>query len=417
MKLLCDISVGNRLATNVKRKHAKSTLALCKEPKSKNFYIILFAGQSKNSTKYNVKDNINQIFAKYLHEGKATIQFKEPPHDLYIQAESINLKGFLHLLKRVLEQKVSEKELSFSSMSVTPISKKNIPPTKLVIKNRSEYPLKGFPRSLEALHITDIEKCSVDRSILNLTKLKVLNLSNNCIDCLPQELSQFECLAELNISNNQLGKCSPKQWAWIGGKLSKTLKLLNLSGNGLKFLPEQLVKLHTLAYLHIDKNKLQVLPSGIGNLKQLQILTASDNMLAALPGSVRSWRLQRLDVSNNAFLPDQEEVRRPIALPKTPVCSLKELAARNFLLTKVPYDKEALPMTLVDYLDYAKYCVCGKACFVSFIKYSQTLQLSSIARNLNLSSPRLQVVPIDCYFCSLKCFLSVCYVHTRHSVI
>lgn len=416
MKLLCDIAVGNRLAPNVKRKHAKSTMALCKHSKSNDFCIILFAGQNKNGTKYNIKNNINQIFAKCVNEGKATIQFKEPPQDLYIQAEPIQLRGFLHLLKRVLEEKVSDKELSFSSMAVTPISKKNIPPTRLFIKNRSEYPIQGFPKSIEILHITDIQKCSLDRSILSLTKLRILNLSNNCIEYLPQELSELPCLADINVANNHLGKCTPKQWTWIRGNLLKTLKSLNLSNNGLKYLPDQLVKFDKLVYLLINNNELQVLPPGIGNLKHLQVLRASNNMLSSLPGSVRSWRLLSLDISNNAFNHNQQNQRRPQKLPKPlPVSSLKDAAAQKLLLMKIPYDKKTLPSTVVSYLDCAKYCICGKACFNNFIRHSQTLLLSSIARNLNLS-PGLEFVPLDSYFCSLKCFVSVC-TRIRHSII
>lgn len=417
MKLLCNVATGNRLAANTKRKHVKSTLALCKHPKSNDFYIILFTGQNKNGTKYTVKNNINQVFTKCLHDGKATIQFKEPPHDLYIQADAIQLKGFLHLFKRVLEQKVSDKELSFSSMAVTPISSKHIPPTKMFIKSRSEYPIKGFSKSLEILHITGIQKISLDRGILALKKLKVLNLSNNCIECLPKELNELPNLAELNVSENRLGRCTLKQWSWIGGNLSYTLKFLNLSSNGLRNLPDQIVKLHSLVFLNISKNELKSLPSGIGNLKMLRELTAFDNILSSLPGSVRTWQLRSLDLSNNNFDSNQQNNPAVVSPKIPPVCSLKESAARKFLSTRAPYSKETLPFTVVDYLDHAKYCVCGKACFASFIKHSQTLLLSSITMYLSLNSDELKFVPMDCYFCSLKCFNSAFHSRVRYPVI
>lgn len=31
-----------------------------------------------------IRNNIKRVFSKFLHEGKATIKFKEPAHDLSI---------------------------------------------------------------------------------------------------------------------------------------------------------------------------------------------------------------------------------------------------------------------------------------------------------------------------------------------
>ena len=31
-----------------------------------------------------IKENLQQVFSKFLEKGKATICFKEPPHDLFI---------------------------------------------------------------------------------------------------------------------------------------------------------------------------------------------------------------------------------------------------------------------------------------------------------------------------------------------
>ena len=31
-----------------------------------------------------IKENLQQVFSKFLEKGKATIRFKEPPHDLFI---------------------------------------------------------------------------------------------------------------------------------------------------------------------------------------------------------------------------------------------------------------------------------------------------------------------------------------------
>ncbi|KAJ8924218.1 hypothetical protein NQ315_007009 [Exocentrus adspersus] len=406
MKIVCNVFVGNRLlpplALSRSKKHIKSTLALCKHPKLNEYCIILFTAQNKNGTKYTLKDNIKQISTKFVNEGKCTIQFLRPEHDLFIQSDVIQLKGFLHLLKRALEHKISEKELSVSSMAVTPVNQKNIAPTKLVITKRSDYPAKGFPRTLEELHINDIQRCAVDKGILNLVKLKILNLSNNCIEYVPEELGRLVNLRELNLSHNQLGRATLKQWNWMGQPVSKNLSLLDLSHNGLTFIPHHISRFRKLTTLNLNNNSIKLLPTGIGNLRNLKIFSASNNALITLPGSVKNLRLLSIDVSNNHFeqcIPNEAGV-----FPKPlPVCTLKEYASRKVIGAGITYFAGILPLTVIDYLDSAKYCVCGKALFEVFVRSSHNLLLRSIAESVS-SSIGDEFVPIDCYFCSLACF-------------
>lgn len=407
MKLVCSICIGNRQLPTVplknKQIYLKSTLALCKHPKKDAYCIILFTNHNKNGTKYEVNGNISSILTKFLKEGKATIQFKEPPHDFYIQADVIPLQCFLHTLKRVLLGTVLEKELTCSSLSVMPVSSKNIPPKKLVIKKRSDYPTKGFPRTIEILHINDIDRCSLDIGILKLTKLSVLDLSNNCIEFLPTEFSNLPSLYELNLSHNLLGRCGPKQWTWINGMVGRNLRQLNLCHNSLTFLPDSIIKCCNLITLNVDYNQLKFLPSGIGNLTCLKTFTASYNSLQMLPGSVRKWKLENIDLSHNSFN-SRPNIAPPLAMKPLAVCCLKEYSAKAVLGYQLRYSVENLPGTLIRYLELAKYCTCGKACFDIFIPSNDTLYLNTIAKNYTLSSETTIRIPISCYFCSIRCF-------------
>ncbi|KAH1007923.1 hypothetical protein HUJ04_005095 [Dendroctonus ponderosae] len=145
MKIHCTVCIVNRclpnLPGNLRKKPCKSTLALCKHPNSEEFCFILFSGQNKNGTKYPLRNNIKQVLTRFVAEGKCTIQIKKPEHDLCIQGDPIQVKGFLHLVKRALEGKVSPKELTFSSMNVMPVKAKDIAPTKLVISKRQTHNL------------------------------------------------------------------------------------------------------------------------------------------------------------------------------------------------------------------------------------------------------------------------------------
>ncbi len=79
---------------------------------------------------------------------------------------------------------------------------------------------------LEELNISNNEiTVSIQSEVRNLTKLKVLNASNNLMSGVPAEIGQLENLEVLDLSNNQLTGL-PNEL----GNL-KNLKTLNISGN------------------------------------------------------------------------------------------------------------------------------------------------------------------------------------------
>lgn len=193
MKLQCQVEVINRVhsSLNIRSngKYLKSTLALGKEPKNeKEYFILHFSTVNKNGTKYKIKC-MKQVFVKCLNEGKVTLRFEEPAHDLCIKSEVIQLKSFMRLLKSCVTGDTNDLKIStFTSIGVTV---KDVAPTNLVIGNRSEFPTKGFPRTLESLHITGLKLCNFRRDILLLNRLVVLDLSNNEIEKIPAEFGNY----------------------------------------------------------------------------------------------------------------------------------------------------------------------------------------------------------------------------------
>jgi LRR-repeat protein 1 len=100
-----------------------------------------------------VKKNIEQVFTRFVNEGKATIRFKHPPHDVCIKCDVLQLKLFLQTLKLGLGEKLPEKTLMLSNIAAT--SKvPPIPKTKFVVLSKAAYPtLEGFPRTLQILKV------------------------------------------------------------------------------------------------------------------------------------------------------------------------------------------------------------------------------------------------------------------------
>ncbi|XP_054720765.1 PH domain leucine-rich repeat-containing protein phosphatase 1-like [Uloborus diversus] len=121
--------------------------------------------------------------------------------------------------------------------------------------------------------------------------LKILDLSNNCLDdnsiC---DLSDLRNLIRLNLSANEL-KNIPLDFS-----IFPFLEVLCLSANELDYLPDGVTNLHRLKRLHCDFNRLKCLPLDWSSLVSLTTLTLSNNRLEEIPTTV--WTLQSLQKLN-----------------------------------------------------------------------------------------------------------------------
>ncbi|KAL2728667.1 leucine-rich repeat protein 1 [Vespula squamosa] len=402
MKLNCNVEVNNRIhnLTNlsIRKKSQRGYLVIGRQSmKNDELYILLQTEQNKCGIKYKVNDNIERIFVKFIENGKATIRIKEPPHDLIIQSDAIPLKSFIHVLKLASSKKVHLSTLAISNLNGKKIS--NTQKTKITIKKNSEYPtLQGFPRFTEELYIIGLDRKSFDLQILKLNRLKVLDLSNNQITSLPKDLGSLPHLQQLILSQNQLGKAAISKWTWLDqNNIRNTLCLLDLSSNFLTEIPEKIGKLDALVNLKLSCNSLIYLPQSMGNLTSLKYLDLSQNSLQFLSGSMRKLRLLEIDISGNSFSTTKPYYECMMQLP-----SLVECAARIFLKTRISYNASLIPNTLVKYLDSAKYCVCGTACFQYFLRKPLYFNLNSTICSVKFSND--STVPYDCFFCTLHCF-------------
>lgn len=100
-----------------------------------------------------IKGNIEKTFGQFKGEGKSTIRFKEPPHDLCITADQIPLKNFMMVVKKIWsgeEQHVPE----ILNEKCIPQIKTSV--TKMDILRKGDYPtLKGFPSTLQILNVSN----------------------------------------------------------------------------------------------------------------------------------------------------------------------------------------------------------------------------------------------------------------------
>ncbi|KAH8328636.1 hypothetical protein KR067_012042 [Drosophila pandora] len=372
MKILCEVQVVNRTTqANRTPKAVKSTLAIgYKQSASdangntkKDLEMVLFSGQAKTGSRYKVRDNINAVHTKFVLDGKATIGFKQPAENLLIKCDPIQLKGFLQTLKLGMEGKDAI-NLRLNIAGATAIPQKAQPQVRMVISKRSEYPIKGFPRTLKSLTINNSQLVKLSFEICSLRNLVKLDVSGNKLTKIPSELGRLP-LESLNLGSNCLGEMN--DWCWMrGSKLSQSLGELDLSSNGLTHFPSPLVKFERLVFLNLNYNELIRLPFAIRRLKALRKLHVSSNKLESLPSAIEDLHIDQLDVWGNSFKAFNAEAAQQLAQQPVATITPQPLwlqAARAVANFKLPLSSGSLPAILIELISEAPKCLCGKLCY------------------------------------------------------
>ncbi|XP_062124332.1 leucine-rich repeat protein 1 [Drosophila sulfurigaster albostrigata] len=372
MKILCEVQVVNRTTqANRTPRAVKSTLAIGYKQSArdsngntkKELEMVLFTPQVKAGTRYKVRDNIHSVHTKFVLDGKATIGFKQPAENLLIKCDPIQLKGFLQTLKLGMEGKDAI-NLRLNIASATAIPQKSQPQQRMTINKRSEYPIKGFPRTLKSLSINNIQLMKLSFEICTLRNLTQLDVSGNKLTKIPAELGRL-ALTSLHLSGNALGELN--DWSWLrGNKLTQSLCELDLSANGLDYFPPALVRYERLVTLNLNHNNLHHLPFAIRRLQKLRSLHVSSNKLESLPAAIEDLHIDLLDVWGNCFKgfnveAAQTQLQRTTA-SHTPT-PLWLQAARVVANHKLPYSASTLPAILIELISEAPKCLCGKLCY------------------------------------------------------
>jgi len=403
MKIHAEVDVVNRqLASHGikgKGKRAKSHLAIGRKPLSDGngeVFLMISNNSNKAGVKYNIKNNVSNMFTKMINDGKSTIRFVEPPHDLCIQCDDkLQLKSFLMVIKKVMDGK-DVHNLTLSALQ--PVSTKQIegPKKKLVVLKRGDYPTAGFPSTLQHLQVSGVRLARVDGRILKLRGLVKLDLSGNEIATLPDNWDLLDLLSDLDLSDNQIEKL-PRQFCV--GALSSSLRQLNLSGNKIILLPNYFCNLKQLISLNVSKNQLKCLPPSMGKFINLKHFNASDNHIQVLPGSFARIRLEKLELSANNFDPATEP--RTLRDRLVPVPTLLEMAAVNLVSRNIRINPEDVHPVLLQYIDSGMRCLCGKPVWTNVAVALVSLDLSKVATEI--SAGGLDFVCIEANLCSHKC--------------
>jgi len=179
------------------------------------------------------------------------------------------------------------------------------------------------PRTLDRLRAgelqgsthLDLRGCGLsalpDEVLTLADTLEVLDVSGNALVSLPDELAQLSRLHTVFASNNRLTALPP-----VLGRLP-LLDTLGVKANRIEDVPAQALS-PTLRWLILTDNRIAALPSNLTDCTRMQKLMLAGNRLRRLPsGMGRLQRLELLRVSANHFeqvedvLPDEV-----LALPR-----------------------------------------------------------------------------------------------------
>lgn len=149
--------------------------------------------------------------------------------------------------------------------------------------------LQGITRLKLAEQLTEFP-----REIFDLeATLEVLDLSNNCLNQLPNDMARFQQLKILFLSNNHFTEL-PRVLA-----ACPALEMIGFKANKIALIPEDALPLIT-RWLILTDNLIAELPESIGQLTRLEKLMLAGNQLRALPNSLEGCqRLALLRISAN----------------------------------------------------------------------------------------------------------------------
>ncbi|BAT79707.1 hypothetical protein LR48_Vigan04g042900 [Vigna angularis] len=138
-------------------------------------------------------------------------------------------------------------------------------------------------------------------SLGKLQSLKLLNLDGNRITSLPDELDQLVRLERLSVSRNLLASLPMT----IGSL--RNLVLLNVSNNKLQSLPESVGSCSSLEELQANDNLIEDLPSSVCNLSHLKSLCLDNNNVKQAPRNLLKdcKALQNISLHGNPISMDQ----------------------------------------------------------------------------------------------------------------
>lgn len=116
--------------------------------------------------------------------------------------------------------------------------------------------------------------------------------------------------------------------------------------------------------------------------------------------------LEYIDLSSNNFVQHGGGKKTADTKPwDFYVNSLLHISAKVVLNNKFFYASNIIPWTLVDFLDNANMCICGKPVLNDSYFVIKEYQLKDLYRVVVFNNNNTCAIGFECFFCSPKCFI------------
>eukprot|EP00055_Hartaetosiga_balthica_P007287 m.24805 g.24805 ORF g.24805 m.24805 type:complete len:647 (-) comp5698_c0_seq4:87-2027(-) len=369
---------------------------------------------------YDVVGNIDRVFAKFRHEGRATIRLLSPKLDIIItHAPSQPLASFLDTLYKIHTDPYSvhlPNKITISS-SVTTSSMAQLHATKMSLYSHNPIP-RTFPQQLKSLHIDSHFMFKLPSSITALSNLHTLHCCSCSLKTLP-DLSTMEQLSSVKFDNNSIHKISMSH-------LPPSLRSLSLANNNSRPPPPPSIFLYFFPYcqrieemgsgigtlsqlsqLDLSNNKLRSLPSTFWLLKHLRILKLAGNNIVCLPVNF-NVKLDVLDVFGNPFSTPYTLVTRIMEIAdeyESRMLSLEEMSIRHMLKHSLESSVIAsdVPLITRKFRDSTRCSCCGNRFCARGIEVIKRKEISKLALSSVLPSGMALLLPCVASYCGPQC--------------
>lgn len=144
--------------------------------------------------------------------------------------------------------------------------------------------------NLEYLNLKDDHLKNIPAGLGYLKKLKVLDLSGNDFKLLPQSLSKLENLEEIYLNDEKNIKLEK---SLLVLKDLPNLRILHLEKDNLKSIPKSLLYFNNLEQLYLNNNRFKKVPIEVQGLKNLKYMDLHGN----------KFRLDHQNIHINGFGP------------------------------------------------------------------------------------------------------------------
>jgi Leucine-rich repeat (LRR) protein len=139
--------------------------------------------------------------------------------------------------------------------------------------------------------------------ILDMTALKLLDLTDNQISSINHDLNKLPQLKELYLRKNKINSISES----IGNVGS--IEVLDLSKNELEIFPKAICNLKKMRVLDLSDNKIQSIPNEIKAMRSLEVLALANNNIKEIPEELNKLkRLKKLYIEGNNL--DENEIQK-----------------------------------------------------------------------------------------------------------